>query len=653
MQKNNGHDVLLIKRLVKTARANLWWRKPVQKRNVSYVGEPSVVARLLAVGLTLTLSACATTPLGSPQVAQAMLESNQADSVVEPNIDQIKIVTAAELAEDESLPKQDLTAETLEQLLTLNFASYGGQWPLAAENSLSAAEQTKDFRLARLATLFALQTSDYGQASVASELWLSLKPKSVDAQNMNIIALVGASKVEPAKAAVERQMQGQSIDDYIKQAAALLVRQKNEEAGFEVIDYLVEMHPESAQVHVSAAYVAEVFEKYEAAEFWVNKALELRPGWDLAAQMNVRLLKNQNKAEERSLFIEEFVSQYPSSIAMRIGYSADLAAQKEFQAAYEIMLAVLKDAPDNVGALQYSAALAQQLDDPKKAAYYYRRALNIAPKDDEIRWSAARLAQSEQKYITAGRFYRDISAPEKLFEAQIQVANIQYEIEGIESAIRVLAVTEPSTNDEYLQLAITRHYLLMRSFKYEEAFGYTNDALVFMPDNPDLLYARALVAAELKKIIIAEQDLRMVIAIDPKNANALNALGYTLADQTDRLDEAKALIAQALVLRPNDAHILDSWGWVSYRLKDYVTAIEYLKRAYEASPEAEVAAHLGEALWESGDQDAAIGVWQTAYDKDSDNPVLTTTLQKYEVNFKNATKNRDVIKGVKSVAVEP
>jgi tetratricopeptide (TPR) repeat protein len=214
-----------------------------------------------------------------------------------------------------------------------------------------------------------------------------------------------------------------------------------------------------------------------------------------------------------------------------------------------------------------------------------------------------------------------------------------------------LAVASPNTNDEYLQLAITRHYLLMRAFKYEEAFGYTNDTLVFMPDNPDLLYARALVAAELRKLNIAEQDLRKVIAIDPQNANAMNALGYTLADQTDRLDEAKVLIAQALVLRPNDAHILDSWGWVSYRLKDYVTAIEFLRRAYEASPEAEVAAHLGEALWESGDQDAAIDVWQQAYDKESDNPVLTATLQRYQVDFKNA--NKDAIKSTKNVAVEP
>lgn len=600
----------------------------------------SVLKRVAAVVVALSLSACAHTPnvtVGDvPDVIAGPVVSNAADSVVELNQDQIKVVTEAELAQDVSLPKQALTAETLEQLLTLNFASFNGEWALASENALMAAELTQDFRLARLATLFSLQTSDYEKANIASAIWLALKPDSVDAQNMNIIALVGDSKIDDAKQAIDLQMQGQDIDRHIKQVAALLVRQKNQEAGFDVMDFLVQKHPESAQVHVSGAYVAEVFQKYEAAELWVSQALDIRPGWDLAAQMNVRLLLTQSKTEERSAFIKEFVEQYPSSVAMRMSHASELVASKEYAVAYDLMLEVLKDAPNDIGALQFSAALARELDDVKKAAYYYRRALNVEPQNDDVRMAAARLALTEKKYITAERFYGDVSAPDKLFEAQIQLANVRYELGGIDSAMLALAVIEPQTNDQYLQLAITRHYLLMRAFKYEEAFGYTNDTLVYLPGNTDLLYARALVAAELQKLNIAEQDFRAVIAADPKNANALNALGYTLADQTDRFEEAKALIGQALLLRPNDAHILDSWGWVAYRLKDFDTAIEYLKRAYEASPEVEVAAHLGEALWESGDQDAAKDVWAKAYAEQSDNPVLNATLERYAVTFSSA-----------------
>ena len=589
------------------------------------------------VGAAVMLSACVSAPINDERLAESDA------SLIEHNNEQIKLAKHDGLNEDLNLPKQELTADTLEQLLTFNFASLSGQLPLAARSALSAAQATQDVRLARLATLFSLQTSDYDKASAASAIWLALKPDSIEANNMHIIALVGAGKIEQAKQAISAQMQGQPIDEYVKQLAALLVRQKNAEAGFEIIDYVVQLHPESAQVHVSAAYVAEVFDKYEAAEFWVNKALELKPGWDLAAQMNIRLLENQKKMAQRSAFIAEFVRQYPRSVAMRIRHASELSTLEEYQAAYDLMLAVLKDVPKkdvskNVSALQFTAALAQQLDEPKKAAYYYRRALKLEPTNDDVRWSAAQLAATEKEHKVAERLFGDIREDDKVFDAQIQLAFTRFEIGGIDAALSVLNLIQAKTNAEYLEMSIVRHYLLMRVFNYEKAFGYVNDALVNLPDNTDLLYARALVAAELKKLTIVEQDLRAVITAEPNNADALNALGYTLADQTDRLEEAKKLIAKALLLQPDAAHILDSWGWVSYRLKDYVAAIDYLQRAYKASPEPEIAAHLGEALWESGDRESAMSIWQQAFAQDSDSPALNATLEKYGVILTGTNK---------------
>lgn len=603
--------------------------------------------KILVIIMPFILTACASKLESLDDGGLSTKQSNRADitatadSVVELNQDQVNFATDSELAQDNSLPKQELTAQTLEQLLTLNFASFNGDWKLASDNALSTAQATSDFRLARLATLFSLQTSDYDQAAQASTLWLSLKPDSVDAQNMNIISLVGAAKIEQAKEAIDKQMQGKLVDEQIKQVAALLVRQKNQEAGFEVVDSLVEKYSDSAQVHVSAAYVAEVFKQFEAAEYWANKALEIKPGWDLAAQMFARLLQTQNKNEERSAFIEQFVLQYPSSVAMRMSHASELVADKDYQQAYNLMQQVLQDAPNDVGALQFSAALANQLEEPKKAAYYYRQALDVEPDNDRVRMAAASLALSQKKLLTADRFYSEVSSLDDIFEAQIQLANVRYQRNGIDAAMTVLAMIEPQSNQEYLQMAITRHYLLMRDHMYEEAFGYTNDALVYLPNNTDLLYARALVASELKKVSIAEQDFLFIIAAEPENANALNALGYTLADQTERFEEAKKYIAKALQLRPNDAHILDSWGWLSYRLSDFETAIEYLNRAYESSPEVEIAAHLGEVLWESGDQAAAMEVWQKAFENENDNLVLNETLERYAVTL---SENDNLVK---------
>ncbi|MFT6033191.1 MAG: tetratricopeptide (TPR) repeat protein [Arenicella sp.] len=579
-------------------------------------------------------------PSLSPGVLAEQARLNQTDQtqtsrdvVVEANPDQVDISSDIDLSQDPDLPLQDLDAETLEQLLIMNFASFQNDWSTAITSGTLAATKSQDFRVARMATMLALRNTNYDEASEAAKIWLTLKPQSINAQNMNILSLVGSQQTEAAKTAIALQIAEQDIESYIKQLAGLLVRQKNPESGFDIADYMVQKYPQSAQVLLSAAYVAQVFKKYEAAEVWSDEALSLKPGWDLAAQLIANLLNEQNKLDQRAVFINQFVKKYPHSVAMRINHAAELGRAKRYVDAYQLMLEVLSDAPNNVNALQYAAALAEQLDNNKKSKQHLSKALRVEPKNDDARWSLARMAVRDKKYVTAERLFDQIEDESLYVRAQIQVANIRNQTQGLERAVNTLRALRPRTEDDFLQVAITRHYLLMSARQYDEAFGYINETLVYLPDNLELLYARALVAAELQKIGVAEADLRRIIAQQPKHANALNALGYTLADQTNRYAEAKELILKALVLRPSDAHILDSMGWVSYKLKDFATAIEFLKKAYAASPEAEVAAHLGEVLWESGEQDKARAVLLRSYAEDSDNPILNEVIERYGINL--------------------
>ena len=603
----------------------------------------SIVKNSVSIVLSLSLVACASNPVEhqprlSPGAAKAQSEqvtqeAENRDVVVEANPDQVRVTSDTELGDDPDLPLQDLDAQTLEELLVMNFASFQGDWPSATQSAIAAASSSKDFRVARSATMFALQSSDYDKATEAATVWLALKPDNINAQNMNILALVGSDQVEAAKLAIEEQIVGQNIDDYVKQLAGLLVRQRSADAGFEVAEYMVQQYPNSAQVHASAAYVAQTFKKYEAAEFWVDKSLALKPGWDLAAQLTANLLREQNKLDQRALFIDQFVKDFPHSIAMRVSHAAELGRAEKFDEAYELMVQVLKDSPDDVDALQYAAALAEQLQDNKKSRAHLNRALRVEPRNDELRWSLGRLAVVDKKYATAERLFDEIQDEALYVRAQIQVANMRNETQGVRLAVNTLKALQPRTESDYLQIAITRHYLLMSAHEYDEAFGYINETLVYLPDNLELLYARALVAAELGNVSVTETDLTKILAQQPEHANALNALGYTLADQTDRYEEAKEFIVKALALRPNDAHILDSMGWVAYRLNDFETAIEYLQKAYEASPEAEVAAHLAEVLWESGDCEKANALFRKSFAEESDNPVLNRVIERYGIEL--------------------
>jgi len=596
--------------------------------------------------VALGLSACVTAPTSHKAVlAPGVLKEQQAlekqggegksqpDVVIEANPDQISIESDAELALDPDLPKQDLDSSTLENLLVMSFASFQGDWSKATASALSAASSSQDFRVARSATLLALRNSDYPSAVDGAAVWLALKPDSVNAQNMNILALIGAGMLDGAKSAIKKQIADQNIDDYIKQLAGLIARQNNPETGFAVIEHMVNQHPDSAQTNISAAFIAQRFEQYEQAEVWAAKALELQPGWDLAAQVTANLLSAQNKLEQRAEFIDRFVDANPRSVAMRINHAAELGRAEKFDEAYQLTLEVLEDEPKNVNALQYAAALAEQLDDTKLSAKHLRKALDVEPKNDDVRWSLARLAVIDKKYATAERLFDQVTDETMYVRAQIQVANMRAETQSFELALNTLLALQPRTEQDYLAIATTRHYLLMGDYRYEDAFSYVNQALIYAPENLDLLYARALVAAELGKLEVVEQDLGFVISRDPNNANALNALGYTLADQTDRFEEAKELIAKALEIEPKQAHILDSMGWVAYKLNDFPAAIDYLQKAYEASPEAEIAAHLAEVLWESGDTEKAIGLLKESFSKDNKNPVLNKVIERYELDI--------------------
>lgn len=593
------------------------------------------LVRLLIVVAGLALAACASVP-SSSDVTDVALD----DAVIEPSADQVAITPDQALALDPDLPQLELDTGTLEQLLVMNFASYQNDWSQAADSALSAATSSQDYRLARFATLAALRGNDYQKSALSALLWVSLKGESEDAKNMLLISQVGAGQTEQALRSIERYREDTSLDEYIKQVAGLLVRQRNGSAAHDVVTDLVSQYPDSAQVMLSSAFVAQTFEHYDSATQWVDSALQLRPEWELAAQTKADLLRAQGKNDERSDFIAQYVKAYPESVVMRINYAADLAREEKFELAYQVMQQTLADAPLNVPALRYTAALAEQLEDDDEAAKYYRRALRQEPQNDEVRWSWARIEAAKENYATAERLYNDISDQDLYVSAQMQVATMQYHLEGVAVAVNTLRALEPNTTNEYIDIAITRHYLLMQAKEYDEALGYVNETLIYLPDNLDLLYARALVAAELKKIDIAEGDFRAILAQQPDHANALNAFGYTLADQTERYEEARELIAKALELRPNDAHILDSMGWVLYRLQDLDKAVEFLEKAFEASPEVEIAAHLGEVLWEAGEREKANLVWQQSYNKDDENRTLNETLERYGVALVRQTTNQ-------------
>jgi Flp pilus assembly protein TadD len=227
-----------------------------------------------------------------------------------------------------------------------------------------------------------------------------------------------------------------------------------------------------------------------------------------------------------------------------------------------------------------------------------------------------------------------VTSGEQALAAAIRRAELMAQLGDREAARQVLAELRlqpgnPAIEESWLAEA----RILRQAGELDEAFRVLETAVAEMPQSVPILYTRALLAAEQGWVDVAEQDLRLVIARQPENAAALNALGYTLADQTERYDEAEALIRQAYILQPQEPSIIDSMGWIAYRQGRIAEAADFLRRAWKLDQNPEIAAHLGEVLWVSGKQEEAVSIWRKAQGIDSDNPVLLETLERLQIVF--------------------
>ena len=258
---------------------------------------------------------------------------------------------------------------------------------------------------------------------------------------------------------------------------------------------------------------------------------------------------------------------------------------------------------------------AMDFDDPEEKAYFQAQA-----------------AEALEYRPRAIELYGRIKTGERALGASIRRAELlalDGYMDRARSELRDLRLQADELTIEESWLAEAR--ILREADDREQAFRILDEAVQQLPHSIPVLYTRGLLAAELGWVDLAERDLRVILAQQPENAAALNALGYTLTDQTERYEEAEALIRQAYILQPNEPSIIDSMGWIAYRQGRLEEAEQFLRRAWRLDRNPEIAAHLGEVLWKLGKQEEAVKTWREGQAVDSGNPVLLETLERLGV----------------------
>ncbi len=534
----------------------------------------------------------------------------------------------------ENLPKVALTPDILYNLLVGEIAGQRGQIGVAASTLGKVAQETRDPRIAERATLAALYAKRYTEALKSAQLWSTLQPDDTEAREAVITALLELKRVVEAesqfKSLFEMEETRRHLDQAYLRAAAILGRASDRAAGIEVMRALVALHPQQASAQFAMAHLMVRGGDLENALASDEEALKLRPDWEDAALFKARILMSLKEPKKAGEFFARFLDSNPGATGVRLNYARFLIDQKDWETALEQFKRVASDMPDDADTIYAVGLLSLQtghLDDAEK---YLKRALALHPQNNQARLYLGEVAEQRKRYDEAARWYHEIRNGEYYFEAQLRLGVVQAKHGDLAAARQHLESIEPQNDRERVQLALTEEQILREARKYHQALDVMNAAIKTVPGDKDLLYARALVAEKLDMFDVTEHDLREILKQDPKNVNALNALGYTLTDRTTRYKEALELLQQAMALKPNDAYIMDSMGWVQYRLGNNTEAVKYLKQALEIRNDAEIAAHLGEVLWVMGNHSEAESVWNRALRETPDNEALNNVIKKFK-----------------------
>lgn len=538
-----------------------------------------------------------------------------------------------------NVPAVELTGDMLNDLLLADIAARRGHLDMSVDLHLGLAKATRDPRLAERATRLAIFARKDEEALTAAELWIELEPENLEARQSITAVLIRAGQPEAALGHIEKVLassrSGDATDNGFMVVAGLLSREKDKRNALGLMKRFTEKRQNNAEAMFAYAHLAARLGEWSVAEEAINRALELRPQWDQAVVQKAQILHSQGKNAQSLEFMKKTIAAAPQVPEYRLVYARFLADGERLQESYEQFQALHEIQKDNDDALFALGFLALELGRLEEAERYLTELRRRGTRGDEVFYYLGRLEEERGNAEAAKRWYNQVSDGEYYLNAQIRVIVLkskENDIAGARALIDSLRVQRPG---QKLRLYLVEGEILAEANRHKEAHEVYTQGLAEFADNAELLYARAMSAERLNDLDGMEQDLRKVLARNPNNAEALNALGYTLADRTNRYEEALELIQKALELRPDDVFILDSMGWVQYRLGKHEAAVKYLRRALELKMDAEIAAHLGEVMWVSGDKSGAREVWQRALEANKGRKeVLREVMERFEVTTK-------------------
>lgn len=525
--------------------------------------------------------------------------------------------------------KQSADEDSNYHVLMAEIALQRHQFAVAATEYHQALQGNDDPELAARGGRIVYEYGTYDQALAAVNHWVELAPEAVEPRRYLVLLYLQQGAVRRSLPQLEF-LHGVVVASSDAGYAALLpvlTEARDQEAAAEAMQRLAKDHPEDPTAAYALAYMSLMSGNMQTALSESERAMKARPDWTEATVLRARCLLADGRTDEGLALIQDR-PEFRDDARLRLEYALLLlAADRPEEARLELEL-LLSEFPRLPGALRTLGFLEFEAGNLDLAGRYFVELVGTGLFVSDALFYLGSIAELDDDLDSAVSFYSQISSGDNLIPARVRLAFILYRLGRQEEALDSLeevAVTDPSSS---VDLASARGELLMRMNRFDEALELYNHELKRYPGDEGLLYSRAFLYDRMGRTDDSLRELEALLEKHPDDPVALNALGYTLADRTDRYDEAYRYIKRAYDLTPDNPAIVDSMGWIEYRMGNNEAAIEYLRRAWTLSRDPEIAAHLGEVLWQTGDRDAAQEVWFESLSENPESQVLQNVIDR-------------------------
>jgi tetratricopeptide (TPR) repeat protein len=555
--------------------------------------------------------------------------------------------------------RSNLDSQLFYQLLIGELELRSGEPGNAYGIVLDAARRTKDEQLFRRATDIALQARAGEQALAAAKSWRAELPESLEAHRYEIQLLIALNRAIEALEPLRSMLKATAEADRpaaIMSLPRFFLRSPDRKQVAGLLEQVLQPYADApatrAAVNVALGRAWLVAENGARALEMAQRAHTLDPASEGPALLALEMLPGTPAAEA---IVRGHLDAKPDSHALRMMYVRVLSGSQRYADAIAQLETLTARQPEMAAPFITLGALHLELRQPKPATEALLRYAELVQKQpaaadphaaadtDEDGASGAdrgltqaflmlaQAAEQQKDFKGAEVWLKKVDNPQRALEVQSRRASLLAKQGKLKDA-RELIRKAPERSAEDVRAKLMAEVQLLRDAKlWNDANSLLASANQKYPNDVDLLYEQSMMAEKLNKLDDMERLLRRVIELKPDHHHAYNALGYSLAERNLRLPEAKALIQKALEIAPGEPFITDSMGWVEYRIGNREEALRLLRGAYRSRPDPEIAAHLGEVLWVSGQRDEARRIWREGRSRDSANDVLRETLARLRV----------------------